>query len=390
MELGEGLKNAPFMDYPTANGKFTLISDASKTSTGYIPNQESEEGVENLIACGGRSLHPAERNYTITELELLSIIEALDKYRHYLLDRNFIIKSDHISLQFLNSLKDSGAGRLHRWSLRLQQYNYNLIHVRGINNNVADALSCGGYEPTINKTMDKLRQEKTVYAIQKTSSSAKLPTSKTNNIKDEIRNRDEQYVEGRNSELICQIRKSMAYFLRHGSCNERIPMDNQGYVGMSTILEWLNRDLRHNFDIEDIIWIVDNNDKVRFSIDTLRGVKANYGHSLELPEMIMKVYRKEDNGNKRYIVHETFLKYLPNILKEGLSRMECNHVHLCKQIGGSWIRRKRRANIVIHIDVQKARLDGLKFFSAPNDVIMCSGDTNGCMPMKYFKEIKNI
>jgi len=114
-------------------------------------------------------------------------------------------------------------------------------------------------------------------------------------------------------------------------------MDNQGYVGMSTILEWLNKDLHHNLDIEDIIWIVDNNDKVRFSIDTLRGVKANYGHSLELPEVIMKEYREDDNGNTRYIVHETYVKYLLNILKEGLSRMERNHVHLCKQIGGSWI-----------------------------------------------------
>jgi len=109
LELREGLKNAPFMDYPTANGKFTLITDTSKSNTGYLLNQESEYGVQRLIACRGRSLHPAERNYTITELELLSIIEALDKYRHYLLGRHFVIKSDHVSLQFLNSLKDSGA-----------------------------------------------------------------------------------------------------------------------------------------------------------------------------------------------------------------------------------------------------------------------------------------
>jgi len=34
MELREGLKNAPFMDYPTASGKFTLITEASKASTG--------------------------------------------------------------------------------------------------------------------------------------------------------------------------------------------------------------------------------------------------------------------------------------------------------------------------------------------------------------------
>jgi len=62
MELRDGLKNAPFMEYPTADGKFTLITDASKCSTGYLLNQKTEDGTEHLIACGGRSLHPAERN----------------------------------------------------------------------------------------------------------------------------------------------------------------------------------------------------------------------------------------------------------------------------------------------------------------------------------------
>jgi len=40
--------------------------------------------------------------------------------------------------------------------------------------------------------------------------------------------------------------------------------------------------------------------------------------------------------------------------------------------------------------VQAARYDGLKLFSAPNDVIMCAGDENGYIPVKYFKKIKNI
>jgi len=67
--------------------------------------------------------------------------------------------------------------------------------------------------------------------------------------------------------------------------------------------------------------------------------------------------------------------------------MDRNHVHLCKQIGGTWIRRKKRANIAIYIDVQEARQNGLKFFSAPNEVILCSGDTK-IISKKYFKEIQ--
>jgi len=59
MELRDGLKNAPFMEYPTADGKFTLITNASKSSTRYLLNQETEDGTQHVIACGGRSLKPS-------------------------------------------------------------------------------------------------------------------------------------------------------------------------------------------------------------------------------------------------------------------------------------------------------------------------------------------
>jgi len=167
-------------------------------------------------------------------------------------------------------------------------------------------------------------------------------------------------------------------------------MDEQGYVSMAALLQWLNKDLSHNLNINDITCIVDNNNKVRFSIDAVKEVKSNYGPSLELPEIIMKEYREDGKNHKRYIVHETYIKYLPKILNKVLSRIERNHVHLCKQIGGTWIRKKKRANIAIYIEVQGARHDGLKIFSAPNDVIMCSGDEKRCIPIKYFKQIKNI
>jgi len=148
---------------------------------------------------------------------------------------------------------------LHRWSLRLQQYSYSLIHVKVVNNNVADALSRREYEPTENKTMDNLRLEETVYAIQKTASKKLEPTERV--IKDkniETTSGNETYRESRNSGLICQIGKKMSYLLRHGSCNERIQMDDQGYVSMAALLQWINKDFSHNLDINDITWIVDN------------------------------------------------------------------------------------------------------------------------------------
>jgi len=123
-------------------------------------------------------------------LELLSIIEALDKYGHYLLVKHFIIRSDHVSLQFLNSLKESGAGNFHRWFLRLQQYSYSLIHVRGVNNNVAEALSRKNYTPKVNETMYKLKLKETVYFIQPQT---ERTTEKLNDIKETEHEQTKKY-----------------------------------------------------------------------------------------------------------------------------------------------------------------------------------------------------
>jgi len=56
----------------------------------------------------------------------------------------------------------------------------------------------------------------------------------------------------------------MSYLLRQGAINEKIYMDC--YMTMAALLDWLNKDLHHHLDSEDITWIIDNNDKVRFSI----------------------------------------------------------------------------------------------------------------------------
>jgi len=96
---------------------------------------------------------------------MLSIADALNKYRHFLLGRHFIIKSDHIGLRFINSLKDSSTGRLFRWSLMIQGFDFEIIYVKGSSNTVADSLSRRDYLECTDGTMDKLNQDRIVYRI---------------------------------------------------------------------------------------------------------------------------------------------------------------------------------------------------------------------------------
>jgi len=81
---------------------------------------------------------------------MLGVVEALNKYRYFLLGRHFIIKSDHISLRFINSLKDSSVGRLFRWSLQIQGFDFELLFLKGILNHVADSLSRRDYPECTN------------------------------------------------------------------------------------------------------------------------------------------------------------------------------------------------------------------------------------------------
>ena len=74
------------------------------------------------------------------EKECLAIRLATYSFRVYLLDRPFIIQTDHRALQWLDRLKDNNP-RLARWNLALQPYQFTVEHRTGILNVNADALS---------------------------------------------------------------------------------------------------------------------------------------------------------------------------------------------------------------------------------------------------------
>ena len=137
--IKQQLVAAPLLSCPDFTKPFVLQTDASAYGLGAVLTQ-TIDGAETVIAFLSRSLSRQERNYSTTERECLGVIWAVEKLRHYLEGVRFTVITDHASLVWLNRLKDP-TGRLARWAVRLQPYDFEIVHRKGRDMVVPDCLS---------------------------------------------------------------------------------------------------------------------------------------------------------------------------------------------------------------------------------------------------------
>jgi hypothetical protein len=133
---------APILALPNFDYEFHITTDASGQSVGYYLSQFID-GKEHVISYGGRQLRGTEKTWGIADLEGLALITAIREYHPYL-SAKFTVHTDNIALQWLNSIKQA-TGRLFRWSILLQGYNFEILHKSSKLNPVADALSRRAY-----------------------------------------------------------------------------------------------------------------------------------------------------------------------------------------------------------------------------------------------------
>jgi len=137
--LKERLTTAPVLHYPDFTRQFIITTDASDYAIGAVLSQ-GPVGQDRPIAYASRILNKAEQNYNTTGKELLAIVWAVKHFRPYVYGTKFLIITDHKPLIWLFSVNDPGS-RLIRWRLKLEEYEYEIIHRAGKGNTNADALS---------------------------------------------------------------------------------------------------------------------------------------------------------------------------------------------------------------------------------------------------------
>lgn len=138
-EIKEHLVSDPILSCPDYSRTFEIHTDASGFGIGAVLCQPHDDG-EKVVAFLSRSLTKQERNYSTTERECLAVLWAIEKLRPYVEGIRFTVVTDHASLVWLQTLKDP-TGRLARWAVRLQQYDFEIKHRKGKEHLVPDALS---------------------------------------------------------------------------------------------------------------------------------------------------------------------------------------------------------------------------------------------------------
>ena len=118
---------------------FILYTDASLSGMGAVLAQV-QDGKERAICYASKALSRSQMIYSATKRELLAVVHFTRHFKHYLLGRKFILRTDHSALRWLHNFKDPD-GLVARWLEKLAQFDYEVEHRLGKSIGHADGLS---------------------------------------------------------------------------------------------------------------------------------------------------------------------------------------------------------------------------------------------------------
>ena len=145
-----------------------IQTDASLTSIASVAMQKDiKTGKLFLLDSAGRNLKANERNFTISEVELLACVHALLTYKQYIsLSTKINFYTDHISNTHYQNIRQTAAGgRMARWSQILSAHSIKFFHIPGRKLQLVDLLSRREYPATVATDIDETDLDEVILAL---------------------------------------------------------------------------------------------------------------------------------------------------------------------------------------------------------------------------------
>ncbi|CAM4650763.1 unnamed protein product [Lepidochelys olivacea] len=130
----------PVLRAPDFDKPFLVTTDASKRGVGAVLMQEEPDQEFYPVVFLSKKLSERESNWSDSEKECYAFVYPLEKLRPYVWGRRFHLQTDHAALRWLHTVTGNNK-KLIRWSLALQDFDFDIQHISRSSNKVADALS---------------------------------------------------------------------------------------------------------------------------------------------------------------------------------------------------------------------------------------------------------
>ena len=142
IKLKETFLSTPVIGMLDTTKPFFVMTDASLTVAGGVLMQKDSNGDLQPCAYHSATFSPTEQNYDIYDRELLTVIQALKEWCHYLTatEHPVIIITDHKNLGYFKQPQKLTRQQAH-WMLFLQDFDIKWGVEQGINMGPADMLS---------------------------------------------------------------------------------------------------------------------------------------------------------------------------------------------------------------------------------------------------------
>ena len=135
-KIKEILSSTPVMAYFDPAKETELVTDASPVGLSAILVQKCPKTKNRrVVAYVSRSLTDVESRYSQTEKEALAIVWSVERLHTYLYGSHFALYTDCKPVQLIfGNPKSKPPARIERWNLRLQGYEFDIIHTKGTSN----------------------------------------------------------------------------------------------------------------------------------------------------------------------------------------------------------------------------------------------------------------